>query len=905
MKKINTSTTDTWNISENQKLQKGGKSDLQRKFDDLPFEKKKEYLRIVFWTVRWTTWFFDTRFTADMQDYKNFDMEKGEFADVLIKKSWTYTEGWWWSESDNALVIIFQWKKYSWWWARYFETKKIDRPDLHYQEIINCIFDQSKDEFTITVKCADNSTTNIVVKDWSKYNFEKELISKLRVPRELISHQEDIKQVLQEEISKEEKELSIQHMYQRAVDIFILKGNRESVQKYMNKPWVRLSEDQKKSYIEYLINWSKHTFSEWMRAENMKKLLVVLKTFDDQKYVKSICEKMLEQSAWRDSKDKIFKSIKETIQLWWFDIQDWYTKKIDYYCKSSRYFEEMGEVIVESGQDKKVRYKKYYDLHKPTDQSTLDIIGKATWEKVKILFKESFLNYIHLLEKTEHSHIEYFLKIMKEKKYEESLYETFFDKIAPYDKLRKYADSTEKVVNNIITIRSHTNKKINNDMLFELFKYTTPKNRDKLWNTISQHLSPEEIQDTLAMIFDTYLYKDKECCDLNLVINRWFEDTSKIVKLFDKIITQTYWCSGNNLWIDYCNRLISTLKNKNLLSKDNLLGQIHDIYKTKVDRFFQEKAVWSFIRSYPIHFDDKDFLETLCDRYIVNAWDTFSHGDIIADSFVKIWFDQHRIQSFITKYSWNISILSNLIEWFGLHIDKVRVNTLIGNLFDEWKVQEAEEISRAWWLYDLWEKKIIAWELENGKLDARDASTAIQEWWLDTSYYKYVIDISITQWNLQEALQLAEQHDVVISQEQFDRYLWRDERLRKADEERKLREHQKREKLATEMMKYLSEWKSSCDIDYTQDQKYVLLRNKQDWLKFASKNLEWHRDIVFDAQADKKDVVWWWRLAVNEQQKVVRIYGQSWDFGKVASEFNEILKAIIKIQYPDYIIHIE
>jgi hypothetical protein len=109
---------------------------------------------------------------------------------------------------------------------------------------------------------------------------------------------------------------------------------------------------------------------------------------------------------------------------------------------------------------------------------------------------------------------------MKSNKYEESLYETFFDKIVPYDKLRKYADSTEKVVNNIITIRSHTNKKINNDMLFELFKYTTPKNRDKLWNTISQHLSPEETQNTLAMIVDTYLYKDKECCDLNLVINR-------------------------------------------------------------------------------------------------------------------------------------------------------------------------------------------------------------------------------------------------------------------------------------------------------------------------------------------------------------------------------------------------
>lgn len=903
MAKMNHITTDTWNISDNQQLLQERKSDLQRKFNDLPFDKKKEYLHVVFWTVRWTTWFFDTRFTADMQDYKNFDIGTWEFADVLIKKSWTYTEGWWWSESDNALVVIFKWKKYSWWWTRYFETKKIDRPDLHYQEIIDCTFDQSKDEFTLTVKCADNSTQHIVAKDGCKYNFEKELISKLRVPKELLSHQEDIKQILQEEISKEERELAIQHMYQKAVDIFILQGHRNEVQRYLHKPWVKLSEDQKKSYIEYLLHWRKPWGNgENMRQEDMKKLLVVLKTFDDKEYVKNICENMLEQSARRDE-DEIFASIKKTIQLWWFDIQDWYTKKIDYYCKNSRYFKKMGETIVESGQDKKVRYKKYYDLHKPIDQSTLDIIAKATWENVKILFKESFVNYIHLLENAGHTNIEYFLKIMKQKKYEESLYETFFDKIAPnnYDKLRKHADSTEKVVNNIITIRSHTNKKINNDMLFELFKYTARKNRDKLWNIISQHLSPEEIQNTLTMIVDTYLHKDKMCCDLNLVINRWFEDTSKIVKLFDNIITQ----NDNNLWIDYCNSLISTLKNKKLLSKDNLLEQIHKVYKAKVDLFFQKKMIWDFIRYYPIHFNDKDFLEVVCDRYIVNTWDTFSHGDIIADSLVKIWFNQHRIQSFITKYSWNISILSHLIEWFGLHIDKVWVNTLIENLFDEWKVQEATKISRAWWLYDLWEKKIITWKLEHQKFDAWDASQAIEEWWLDTSYYKYVVDINITQWNLQEALQLAEKYDVVISQEQFDSYLLRNEKLRKDYEEKKLREHQTREKLATEMMKYLSEWKSSCDIDYTQDQKYVLLRNKQDWLKFASKNLEWHRDIVFDAQADKKDVVWWWRLAINEQQKVVRIYGQSWDFGKVASEFNEILKAIIKIKYPDYIIHIE
>lgn len=880
---------------------------LEQRFLELSDHKKREYLHTVFWTIRGCTWFFDTRFTAGMSDYKTFDTWDGNMADVIIKNSGTYSDAWWWSESDNSIGIIFQWNIYRWWWARYFETNRIERPHLNYKEIIDCKFDQAKDEFIITVKCADESKKQISLKEWSKYEFEEALISKLRVPKELLQKEEEIKKILQEEISKEEKELAEQKMYQRAVDIFILKNDREEVQKYISKSWVRLSEDQRKLYVEYLLNGRKRNHWDGMRREDMKNLLVFLKSFEDRDYIKNVCNQMLEKSARRDSKDEIFESIKETTVLWWFDIQDRYTKKIEYYCTRNWYLEEMGKTILESGQDKKLRYKKYYDLHKPTDQSKLSVIAEATWESVEDIFKESFLEYIGKIEKFSYSNIKSFLKTMKEKWYEESLYGKVFDKIFPnsYDTLRRYADSKEEVVNNIIEIRSHTDKKIQDDLLFELFYYTKKEGRENLWSKISKKLSDDEKKSTLDIMVDKYLNEDKQFCDINFIINRWFNDTSKILKVFDKVVYKE--CAGfeNKSWIDYCNGLIATLENKKLLSKDNLLDQIHQLYKSNIDNFCSQWTIRYLIRFYPIYFKDNDFLEDVCDKLIERVWHNFSSGNTIADGFVKAWFDQSRIQNFIKKYLWNTAVLYALIEWFGLNIDKIRVNALIEDFFQQGKIQEAEKLARVWWLYDLRKKRISAWKIENKTLDRRNASRAIEEWWLDESYYKYLIEIDINRCDISEALQLAEKYNLLISDEQFDRYLWKDERLRKADEERKLREKKERESQATEMMKDVLASKISCDINYTQDQKYILVRDKQDWLKLASKNLEWHRDIVADIHANNKDVVWWWRISIDEEQKTVKIYGRSWDFGKVESEYNEILKIIVKTQYSDYEIIIE
>jgi hypothetical protein len=95
-----------------------------------------------------------------------------------------------------------------------------------------------------------------------------------------------------------------------------------------------------------------------------------------------------------------------------------------------------------------------------------------------------------------------------------------------------------------------------------------------------------------------------------------------------------------------------------------------------------------------------------------------------------------------------------------------------------------------------------------------------------------------------DALKMAEEHDIIISDEEFDRYLGRNERLRQADEERKQREHEEREKKAIEMMKVVLEGKISCDIEYKKDQKYVLIRSQETGLQIASHDLERHRNIV-------------------------------------------------------------
>jgi hypothetical protein len=103
------------------------------------------------------------------------------------------------------------------------------------------------------------------------------------------------------------------------------------------------------------------------------------------------------------------------------------------------------------------------------------------------------------------------------------------------------------------------------------------------------------------------------------------------------------------------------------------------------------------------------------------------------------------------------------------------------------------------------------------------------------------------------------------------------------------------------MMSIIQSWKTKLIIDYTKPwQKYVLLINPSWTLIFASKHLEWHKNIVSNIWEEKTSVLWWWRIEINEQEKIFKIYDRSGDFWKIWEEANKAMTLLINSEYPDY-----
>lgn len=114
-------------------------------------------------------------------------------------------------------------------------------------------------------------------------------------------------------------------------------------------------------------------------------------------------------------------------------------------------------------------------------------------------------------------------------------------------------------------------------------------------------------------------------------------------------------------------------------------------------------------------------------------------------------------------------------------------------------------------------------------------------------------------------------------------------------------DHKYREKKSEEMMSIIQSWKIKFMIDYTKPwQKYVLLINPDGKLIFASKNLERHKDIVSNIWEEKTSVLWWWRIEINDQEKIFKIYDLSGDFWKIWEEANIAIILLVNSQYPDY-----
>lgn len=114
-------------------------------------------------------------------------------------------------------------------------------------------------------------------------------------------------------------------------------------------------------------------------------------------------------------------------------------------------------------------------------------------------------------------------------------------------------------------------------------------------------------------------------------------------------------------------------------------------------------------------------------------------------------------------------------------------------------------------------------------------------------------------------------------------------------------DHKYREKKSEEMMTLIQDSKIRFIIDYTKPwQKYVLLINPSGELIFASKNLERHKNIVTNIWEEKTSVLGWGRIDINQEERIIKIYDRSGDFGKIWEEANKAMTLLINSEYSDY-----
>ena len=91
-----------------------------------------------------------------------------------------------------------------------------------------------------------------------------------------------------------------------------------------------------------------------------------------------------------------------------------------------------------------------------------------------------------------------------------------------------------------------------------------------------------------------------------------------------------------------------------------------------------------------------------------------------------------------------------------------------------------------------------------------------------------------------------------------------------------------------------------------QEQKYILSIDYERWcLRFITENLDYHARIHRKYVGDDGECVWGWRVRMDEEKKIITLFGHSQDFGSVVGDYKEAMKKMLENRFPDYVIEIQ
>ncbi len=783
-------------------------SPLAKIFHELSLENKHAYFMDRYGTVKWTTGFFDYRFKQDIKDTKTFTQEDGTIIDACITLwGWNFERGAG-GDSSNWIVVYIGDKAFSTGSVKYHEVtyysgwskKENYTASDDYQEILDCIYDPVKSVCTVMVKTGNKASRPIVIERSGKIKRDEKLLGKLYIPSSISGQKtsKDLSETLELETSEAEKYKSATEsrsktdMYKEAFDIYVMNGNYNKALSILTENKISVSKispskvlslvethlDQCNSNGSYGSSETFYKYEELVDRVSNKEMKKKLAT--------TIVNAMLKSEKW---------GYKSMISLYMklADIMDWGTHTLyqTYFDKNVSAFdledEKTREILDLLSQGKKENYQRLYDAF--IEKGWL---RKFIWRYIDSYIPELNTTLQAYFESKGIKNIDLFstsYKVEKQKQYVI---------VAAMNLISKWLVTPEKVKNVLSEVMPKDiyevleYKDIDRDKRIETVKslnvYLWVEFSDELVHFLSDRLNARSWSDSKNAAEELLAFFDENGLTqrtIQAAIEKWHV---RALESFDK------------KWL--------------LLQREQVIGYgkacytkgRHDKMKAVFEKFTftpeeQESCIDVSHAEISIKEEHDDLTRLpyishtkavkLIESYSDENRKSFCHyreeyvNEKIADH-LSVLLSREDISSeyinntLTTCYENNqrVSLKRLLMSW-SIKIDKTLINKRIWEQIELWDLEYAKKIAKLWGLISIRGKKIAILEINSWTLGTRDMESKVKENKLSKEYYSYLINSHLASNDIETALKLSEEKDVIITKDQFDAYRARIEKKNK------------------------------------------------------------------------------------------------------------------------------
>jgi len=669
-------------------------------FNSLPHKQKREYFKIVHGTVRWTTGFFDYWFHQWLGDFQTFTKDGKDYHAMIVTGGWSYESGWW--EYNNSIIVHVDDKI---WFGECFEysntidSKKIHKPDREYKTVSDVSL---KDETIIVhIITADWAKKEMTIWNLKNYEFEEIELSKLRAPDYLKPVQYEIKQALTNMFKPLPEWITFLEQKQKLANDHINQGIQSKdlflIQKARNVFSHPLSYEQQKAVLDIVCEdiekhrlAHKETINGILRTEEMKQ--------DKAVYTQKIADLLIEHL---NNNETLGESIDTRSNI----------SSIEFILRGVKN-NDLADNYLEAVMN-------HYINHKPDKAAEIiffpnknDLGFQSIIWKFENQRKDIFDNYITL----------------GFGKWPEETFERVITLLKQDLDLLKSPELLYQITCNVLlskaifeAARDSRKDKMGTKPIDEFLNhvYQNWVNKEDLIRDISEWI--DKTYPSPSTMFDKRFH-------IYYLLEQGLLSTSTIENIYNSMIADFpnmvvwYWhpISVTYEFFDNLNKHLTTpLDYKTTLFDKLIQPDVMQNLITKNNWGFLAAFLYDLIENNPTLWEHKLLVLDIAEKHSYLS-DLFKHAAKL--QMPSIWYQkiiQKHYDSFLSN-TWGSDPRKDLcrsIAYAGLNIDKNFTHSLVQDLFEKNRINDAEYVAQAAWLY----------EIRKDALNKKNAEEAIRD----------------------------------------------------------------------------------------------------------------------------------------------------------------------------------